>query len=167
LFISSMRKAYTASSYQALILNFKRCFGAKSIPLGKCPCLLYGARDKRGESSFTRHSVTAKISSGPGEQVEMITVDAFVERYHLSVGFLKADVEEHGWPVVKGAAKIISRQARYFPLQRIMISQRCTMCQSFYSSYFQTAMANGRCRPVVSPLSLRCHYSGARQMSED
>jgi hypothetical protein len=39
----------------------------------------------------------------------MITVDTFVRRHNLTVGFMKADVEGFGLQVVRGAAETLVR----------------------------------------------------------
>jgi hypothetical protein len=53
------------------------------------------------------------VEESGGSACRFITVDDFVEKNHLTLGFIKADVEGHGLEVVTGAAKSI---ARYRPV---------------------------------------------------
>jgi FkbM family methyltransferase len=73
-----------------------------------------GLSDKEGEATIVGRGVGARISTGRGERVRMITIDTFVKTYNLSVGFLKADVEGYSFPVVKGAAGTIARDRPIF-----------------------------------------------------
>jgi FkbM family methyltransferase len=70
--------------------------------------------DSEGTIHFTGGGGGGMISSNSGEPVEMITIDGFVQRNNLSMGFLKADVEGHALAVVKGAAGTITRDRPVF-----------------------------------------------------
>jgi hypothetical protein len=55
-----------------------------------------------------------QMSDGPGERINMTTIDAFVKTHNLSVGFMKADTEGHTLAVVKGAAGTLVRDRPVF-----------------------------------------------------
>jgi FkbM family methyltransferase len=73
-----------------------------------------GVSDTEGEIALIGAGGGARISAGRSEQIKMITVDAFVKVYNLSIGFIKADVEGHALAVVKGAAETIARDRPIF-----------------------------------------------------
>jgi FkbM family methyltransferase len=73
-----------------------------------------GISDKESETSLIGYGEAAKISNGPGEHIKLITIDAFVTMYNLSIGFIKADVEGHAFPVVKGGAGTLVKDRPIF-----------------------------------------------------
>jgi FkbM family methyltransferase len=73
-----------------------------------------GVSDKEGVATFTGRGVGVRISNGPGELVPITTIDAFVQKHNLRVGFLKADVEGHAFAVVKGAIRTLSMDRPMF-----------------------------------------------------
>jgi FkbM family methyltransferase len=117
-----------------------------------------GVSDKEGEGTFAGRGVGAMISDGPGARVEIITIDAFVQRYNLSVGFLKADVEGHGLAVVKGAAGTIARERPIFSLAAYhdfseMYNMSIFLLELLPTYYFEWQMQAG-CAASFFELSL-------------
>jgi hypothetical protein len=74
-----------------------------------------GISDRIAEAGVRRESFASRIGDGP-QRVQMVTVDDFVEKHNLSLGFIKADVEGHAFALVKGAAKSLVRYRPVFTL---------------------------------------------------
>jgi FkbM family methyltransferase len=101
--------------------------------------------DADGQTNSTGSGGGARISNGPGEQITMISVDTFVDRYNLSVGFIKADVEGYAFAVVKGAAKTLARDRPVFSFSTYhdfseMYNVSVFLMNSLHQYYFEWHM---------------------------
>jgi hypothetical protein len=75
----------------------------------KCMVLNKAISDRNGSVSCDRVDTGAHITRGGRRRIAMVTLDEEVERLHMKVGFIKADVEGHGLEVLKGAMKMLER----------------------------------------------------------
>jgi FkbM family methyltransferase len=73
-----------------------------------------GVSDQEGESSVAGYGAGARIASTTGERVKIVTIDEFVHRHNLSIGFMKADVEGHAAAIVKSAIQTMLRDRPIF-----------------------------------------------------
>jgi FkbM family methyltransferase len=73
-----------------------------------------GVSDQEGECSVTGSGPGARISGRSGELVTIVTIDRFVRRRNLTVGFLKGDVEGHAAAIVRGAIETMLRDRPIF-----------------------------------------------------
>jgi FkbM family methyltransferase len=73
-----------------------------------------GISDRDGESTVVGSGPGAKISHQIGKTVKIITIDKFVKRHNLTIGFLKGDVEGHAEAIVRGAAETMLRDRAIF-----------------------------------------------------
>jgi hypothetical protein len=117
-----------------------------------------GMSDKEGVATFTGRRVGVQISNGPGELVLITTIDAFVQKHNLSVGFVKADVEGHAFAVVKGAIRTISRDRPIFSFASShdfseMYNLSTFLMNLFPNYYFEWRMEDD-CPNVFFSLSL-------------
>jgi FkbM family methyltransferase len=71
-----------------------------------------GIGDKPGHMGVRGSGNGASL--GPGQQVEVIPVDDFVQRYNLTVGFMKADVEGYAFQMAFGARQTLLRDRPIF-----------------------------------------------------
>jgi hypothetical protein len=72
--------------------------------------------DQEGKSSVSGYGAGAKISGQAGKFVRIVTIDKFVRRHNLSIGFMKGDVEGHAAAIVRGAIETMLRDRPIFSL---------------------------------------------------
>jgi FkbM family methyltransferase len=73
-----------------------------------------GVSDQEGKSSVIGFGAGAKIASQAGELVKIVTIDKFVQRHNLSIGFMKGDVEGHAAAIVRGSIETMRRDRPIF-----------------------------------------------------
>jgi FkbM family methyltransferase len=73
-----------------------------------------GVSDQEGESSVIGYGAGAKISGQAGKLVKIVTIDNFVQKHNLSIGFMKGDVEGHAAAIVRGAIEMMLRDRPIF-----------------------------------------------------
>lgn len=114
------------SAYRKLFRRRKgiNCYNeAVSSEEGECIIKIpeIGGSECSYRSTLSQEFTCKEESSYRTEKVNKVTVDKFVQRNLLNIGFLKIDVEGHEIEVIKGAMKTIVSQK---PLMLIEIEQQ-------------------------------------------
>ena len=89
------------ANYEVLLKNIKSYNLTKVIPIYK------GVGEKSGITKFTFQGALSRVSNDGNEEIEIITIDEFVQENNLSVGLIKIDVEGTELKVLEGAIKTI------------------------------------------------------------
>jgi FkbM family methyltransferase len=74
----------------------------------------FGVSSKSGTVAVDGFGEGAFVSQNGSEQIAMVSVDDFSAMLNLTVGFLKADIEGHGLPMVMGAKQTFLRDRPAF-----------------------------------------------------
>lgn len=85
------------ANYDILLKNIKLYNLKKVIPIYK------GVGEKSGTTKFTFKGPMSSVSDDGNEEIEIITIDEFVQENNLSVGVIKIDVEGTELEVLEGA----------------------------------------------------------------
>jgi FkbM family methyltransferase len=106
-----------------------------------------GVSDKEGECAVTGRGPGARISDQLGTLAKIMTIDGFVQKHNLTVGFLKADVEGHGASIVRGAAQTMMRNRPIFSLSSYhdfteMYNMSTFLLELLPNYYFEWHMEN-------------------------
>lgn len=92
------------SNYEKLLNNIKRFHLANVIPVKK------GVGDKRKRFKITSEEGQSRMSLEGKQDVDIITIDKFVEENALSIGLIKMDIEGFESYAIKGVEKTIKEQ---------------------------------------------------------
>jgi hypothetical protein len=107
-----------------------------------------GVSDHKGKSTVVGNGPGARMSSHSGELVKIVTIDGFVQKHNLSVGFLKGDVEGHAAAIVRGAAETLVRDRPIFSFSSYhdfseMYNMSLFLMSLLPNYYFEWHMENG------------------------
>ena len=85
------------ANYDILVTNIKLYNLKNVIPIYK------GVGEKSGTTKFAFKGAMSRVSDDGNEEIEIITIDEFVQEHNLSVGVIKIDVEGTELEVLEGA----------------------------------------------------------------
>ncbi len=104
----SFRKIYAfepeKNNYIKLLENIKRFNLGNVIPVNK------GVGDKSRKLRITNEEGQSHISSKGTQQIDIMTIDEFVEKNNVEVGLIKMDIEGFESYAIKGAERTIKEQ---------------------------------------------------------
>lgn len=100
------------NNYKQLLKNIKRFHLDNVVPVKK------GVGDRNRTLRITNESGQSHISSHGEQDVEIITIDQFVEKNNITVGLIKMDIEGFEYYALQGAQRIIKK---YHPILLISI----------------------------------------------
>lgn len=92
------------NNYIKLIENIERFRLKNVIPVNK------GVGDRNRILRITNESGQSHISSHGEQEVEIITIDQFVEKNNVTVGLIKMDIEGFEFYAIKGAERTVKKQ---------------------------------------------------------
>ena len=92
------------NNYIKLLENIKRFCLKNVIPVNK------GVGDKNRKLKITNEEGQSHISVHGNQDVEIVTIDEFVEKNNITVALIKMDIEGFEYNAVKGAEKTIKDQ---------------------------------------------------------
>lgn len=92
------------NNYMKLLENIKLFRLENVIPVNK------GVGDKNGKLKITNEEGQSHISAHGDQEVDIITIDEFVEKNNVTVGLIKMDIEGFESYAIKGAERTIREQ---------------------------------------------------------
>ena len=92
------------NNYEKLLKNIKRFRLDNVIPVKK------GLGDRRRKLRITNEEGQSHISSIGDQEIDIVTIDEFVEKNNISVGLIKMDIEGFEFYAVQGALRTIKKQ---------------------------------------------------------